>query len=77
MLGEAEKDLTRLLRKQADRQEIEEPQSIIPNFYYVLAHLPTEYKKPSAERKKKMMKIVAKEVKLDMVSLHLFWLYIV
>ncbi len=77
MLDEAEADLARLQRKQAEWQEIEEPQSIIPNFYYVLAHLPTEYKKLSVEGQKKMMRIVAKEVKLDMLSPHLFRLYIV
>ena len=77
MLDDAEVDLARLQRKQAEWQELEEPQSIIPNFYYVLAHLPTEYKKLSIEGQKRMMRIVAKEVKLDMLSPHLFRLYIV
>jgi hypothetical protein len=77
MLDEAEADLARLQRKQAEWQELEEPQIIIPNFYYVLAHLPTEYKKLSIEGQKRMMRIVAKEVKLDMLSPHLFRLYIV
>ena len=77
MLDDAEADLARLQRKQAEWQEVEEPQSIIPNFYYVLAHLPTEYKKLSVEGQKRMMRIVAKEVKLDMLSPHLFRLYIV
>lgn len=45
--------------------------------HYVLVHLPTEYKKLSIEGQKKMMRIVAKEVKLDMLSPHLFRLYIV
>jgi len=76
MLDDAEVDLARLQKKQAERQEIEEPQSIIPNFYYVLAHLPTEYKKLSAEGQKKMMRIVAKEVKLDILSPHMFQLSI-
>src|SRR5712691_5374840 len=76
-LNDAEVDLTRLQKKQAERQELEEPESIIPNFYYVLAHLPAEYKKLSIEGQKKMMRIVAKEVKLDMLSPHLFRLYIV
>jgi len=39
--------------------------------------LPTEYKKLSIEGQKKMIRIVAKEVKLDMLSAHLFRLYIV
>ena len=77
MLNEAETDLARLQRKQAEWQALEEPQSIIPNFYYVLAHLPTEFKKLSVEGQKKMMRIVAKEVKLDMLSPHLFRLYII
>ena len=76
-LNDAEADLARLQKKHAERQELEEPESIIPNFYYVLAHLPTEYKKLSIERQKKMMRIVAKEVRLDMLSPHLFRLYIV
>ncbi len=41
------------------------------------AHLPTEYKKLSVEGQKKMMRIVAKEVQLDLLSPHLFRLYIV
>lgn len=53
-LNDAEADLARLQRKQAGRQELEEPESIIPNFYYVLAHLPTEYQKQSIEGQKKM-----------------------
>jgi hypothetical protein len=76
MLDDAEADLARLQRKQAERQEQEEPESVIPNFFYVLAHLPTEYKKLSIEGQKKMMRIVAKEVKLDTLSAHLFRLYI-
>jgi DNA invertase Pin-like site-specific DNA recombinase len=76
MLDDAEADLARLQRKQAERQELEEPESIIPNFYYVLAHLPAEYKKLSIEGQKKMMRIVAKEVRLGMLSPHLFRLYI-
>lgn len=75
-LSEAEADLARLQKKQTEWQEVEEPESIIPNFYYVLAHLPTEYKKLSIEGQKKMMRIVAKEVKLDMLSAHLFRLTI-
>jgi hypothetical protein len=75
-LSETEADLARLQKKQAEWKEVEEPESIIPNFYYVLAHLPSEYKKLSIEGQKKMMRIVAKEVKLDMLSPHLFRLYI-
>jgi hypothetical protein len=75
-LDEAEADLARLQKKQAELQELEEPESVIPNFYYVLAHLPTEYKKLSIEKQKKMTRIVAKEVRLDMLSPHLFRLYI-
>lgn len=55
-LNDAEADLARLQKKQAELQELEEPESIIPNFYYVLAHLPTEYKKLSIEGQKKMMR---------------------
>jgi hypothetical protein len=75
-LNDAEADLARLQKKQAELQELQEPNSVIPNFYYVLAHLPTEYKKLSVEKQKKMMRIVAKEVRIDMLSAHLFRLYI-
>lgn len=76
-LAEVEEELARLKRQQAARQALGDPQSVIPNFYYVLAHLPTEYTKLSAEGQKKMMRIVAKEVKLDILSPHLFRLHII
>src|SRR5215469_3589624 len=75
LIGQRQRAFLSLLIKAA-MQAIEDPQSIIPNFYYVLAHLPTEYQKLSIEGQKKMMRIVAKEVRLDMLSAHLFRLYI-
>jgi hypothetical protein len=76
-LAEVEEELARLKRQQAARQALEDPQNVIPNFYYVLAHLPTEYAKLSAEGQKKMMRIVVKAVELDLLSPHVFRLYII
>ncbi|MBV9706138.1 MAG: hypothetical protein JO125_01865, partial [Chloroflexi bacterium] len=48
----------------------------MPNFYYVLSHLPVEYKKLDSEHQKKMIRKVIKEIKLNIVSSHLFLLHI-
>lgn len=69
MLNEAEADLTQLQRKLVEQQEIEEPQSIISNFYYVLSHLPTEYKKLDSEHQKKMIRKVIKSIRLNLYPL--------
>jgi hypothetical protein len=45
MLAEAEGDLERLLKKRTELGQYKDPANVIPDFYYVLSHLPTEYKK--------------------------------
>ncbi len=76
MLKEAEVDLQRLLKKQAEQNEHEDPETVIPNFYYVLLHLPIAYKTLTNESQKKMIRKVIKQVKLNIVSPHLFLLCI-
>ncbi len=77
MLAEAETALENLLKKQQVQSEREDPERIIPNFYFVLSHLPIEYKKLSSEHQKKMIRKVVKDIKLNIVSPHLFLLHIV
>jgi len=75
-LAEAETALEGLLKKQKAQSEREEPERVVPNFYYVLSHLPVEYKKLDSEHQKKMIRKVIKEIKLNIVSSHLFLLHI-
>jgi len=75
-LSEAEIALDNLLKKREAQKEKEDPACVIPNFYYVLSHLLTEYKKLNSEQQKKMIRKVIREIKLNMVSAHLFLLHI-
>ncbi|BCL81112.1 recombinase family protein [Ktedonobacteria bacterium brp13] len=75
-LAEAEFALENLSKKQKAQGEKEDPERVIPNFYYVLSHLPVEYKKLGSEHQKKMIRKVIKEIKLNIVSNHLLLLHI-
>ncbi|WP_040442409.1 recombinase family protein [Ktedonobacter racemifer] len=75
-LAEAEFSLENLLKKQKTQSEKEDPERVIPNFYYVLSHLPVEYKKLDTEQQKKMIRKVIREIKLNIVSSHLLLLHI-
>ncbi len=75
-LTEAEIALENLLNKQKQRSDHEDPERIIPSFYYVLSHLPTEYPKLNSEHQKRMIRKVIKEIKLKKVSEHLLLLHI-
>ncbi len=76
-LNEAEATLQRLSKKQAALNDSQEdPDKVIPNFYYVLSHLPTEYRKLTNENQKKIMRKVAKTIKLNIISPHVFMLHI-
>jgi hypothetical protein len=75
-LGEAESALDALLEKQKAQSGREDPERVVPNFYYVLSHLPAEYKKLDSEHQKKMIRKVVKAIKLNLVSPHLFLLHI-
>lgn len=76
-LSETEAALQRLLKKQAILNDTQEdPEKVIPNFYYVLSHLPDAYKNLTNEEQKKMMRKVAKMVKLNILSPHVFLLHI-
>ena len=62
-LAEAETALENLQKKQEVQREQEDPERIIPNFYDILSHLLTEYRKLSSEHQKRMIRkvIVIKE----------------
>ncbi|HLZ59474.1 MAG TPA: recombinase family protein [Ktedonosporobacter sp.] len=72
-----EKELTRLQKKLDELNEtMEDPETVIPNFYYIISHLSSEFGKLSSEVQKKLIRKVIKTVKLDMISSHIFKLYI-
>jgi hypothetical protein len=52
------------------------PSEVIDNFYQVLAYLPEEYKRLSAEGRKRMVRQVIKDVRLNAVSPHGFLLHV-
>ncbi|GCE27422.1 hypothetical protein KDA_29060 [Dictyobacter alpinus] len=73
----AEIALKNILKKQKAQNEKEDPETVIPNFYYILSHLPTDYRKLDSEYQKKMIRKVIKEIKLNIISPHLFLLNII
>jgi hypothetical protein len=75
-LAEAESSLSVLLAKQKAQKGREDPERVVPNFYYVLSHLPTEYRKLNSEHQKRMIRQIIKEIKLNNISAHLFLLHI-
>lgn len=75
-LAEAETALEALRKKYQTQAETEDPEQVIPNVYYVLSHLPTEYRKLDSKQQKKMIRKVIKDVKLNQISPHLFLLYV-
>jgi hypothetical protein len=76
MRCDAEADRDRLLKKQATLDQHRDPAEVVPNFYYVLAHLPTEYKRLTPEEQKRMARQVTQDIRLNMISPHLFLLHI-
>ena len=75
-LAELNKELSRLVRKQQSIPAID-PTETVSNFYYVLSHLKTEFEKQSIESKKQMMIRLIKECRVNDISPHLFYMYIV
>ena len=69
---EAEVDRDRLLKKQAAHDPLRDPEDVIPNFYRVLAHLPSEYKRLTPEGQKRMARQVIQDIQLNQLSAHLF-----
>lgn len=76
MLRDAEVDRDRLLKKQVAQERQRNPAEVIANFYQVLAHLPTEYKRLAPEGQKRMVRQVIQDIRLNMLSPHLFILRI-
>src|SRR5258706_8785713 len=72
MLREAEIDRGRLLKKQATRDQQRNPADVVPNFYRVLTHLPSEYQHLTAEKQKRMTRQVIRDIRLNIISPHLF-----
>ena len=75
-LADLNVQLPKLLRKQQASPAID-PAETITNFYYVLSHLQTEFEKQSISDRKQMMVRLVKECKVNHISPHLFYLYIV
>jgi hypothetical protein len=75
-LSELRPMLARLLKKQDEKPDLD-PEATIKNFYFVLSHITTEFFKQSAEVQRKMMSKLVKEVIVNNLSPHLFYLYIV
>ncbi len=75
-LAELRPKLTRLIKKQQAKQEID-PGETITNFYFVLSHLPTEFKKQSIDLQRQIMSKLVKQVVVNNISPHLFRLYVV
>jgi hypothetical protein len=73
-LHEAEADRDRLRKKQLAQDHQRDPADVVPNFYYVLSHLPTEYAKLTPEEQKRMARQVIRDIRLTMLSPHLFLL---
>jgi hypothetical protein len=76
MLNEAEADRERLLKKLGEQDRQRNPADVIPNFYHVLSHLPAEYKRLSPEKRKRMARQMIQDIRLNMLSAHLFLLHI-
>ncbi len=75
-LHEAEADRERLLKKQREQDHQRNPVDVIPTFYHVLSHLPVEYKRLTPEGQKRMARQVIQDIRLNMISTHLFLLRI-
>jgi len=75
-LAELRPKQARLTKKQQTKLEID-PGETIANFYFVLSHLPTEFKKQSIDVQRQIMSKLVKQIVVNNISPHLFHLYIV
>lgn len=76
LLREVEQDVQRLLKKRAELGQYDDPAKVIADFYEVLAHLPTAYKHLTPANRKRMAQQVIRDIRLRMLSTHLFLLQI-
>lgn len=76
LLREAEQDVQRLLKKRVELGQYDDPAKVIADFYEVLAHLPTAYKDLTPANRKRMAQQVIRDIRLRMLSTHLFLLHI-
>jgi Resolvase, N terminal domain len=72
-------NLDRLIKKRQKQSQIEteNPGKTIKNFYYVLAHLETEFKRTHIDTQKQMMSRLIKQATVKCIAPHLYYLYIV
>jgi len=73
-LAELRPKLARLLIKQNTKPDLD-PAETIANFYFVLSHLPTEFRKQSSDVQRQMMSKLVKQIDINNVSLHFFSLF--
>ena len=74
-LAELHPKLERLTKKLHAQPDID-PEKTITNFYFVLAHVATEFEKQRIDVQKQIMSKLAKKVVINNLSPHLFSLYI-
>ena len=76
-LRETEDDLQRLRSILAKHQiEIQDPTEIVANFYSVLSNLAAQFAHLSLEGQKRVARHGIRDIRLDMISSHLFLLHI-
>ncbi|SRR6266566_690948 len=75
-LAELRPKLARLLKKQNTTPELD-PGKTIANFYYILAHLPTEFHQQQLDVQQQIMSRLVKHMEINNISPHLFSLYII
>lgn len=76
LLHQAEADVQRLNRKKSELVQFQHPDEVVHNFYYVLSHLPTEFARLAPDDQKRMARQVIKQIRLNILSPHLFLLYV-
>lgn len=76
MLQDAEADRDRLFDKQIAQERQRDPAEVIPNFYHTLSHLPDEHERLAPEGKKRLARQVIRDIRLNMISAHLFILQV-
>ena len=75
-LAELNPKLARLIKKQRAQPDID-PEKTITGFYFVLAHLAIEFEKQDTETQKQMMRRLIKQATVNLLSPHLYSLYII
>jgi hypothetical protein len=75
-LAELRPKLARLLKKQNETTELD-PGKTIANFYFVLSHMPTEFRKQEYSVQQQMMSRLVKHIEINNISPHLFSLFII